>query len=432
MQDSIRLRFELLEKLIPFFVLWNTEGRLTFVSKPISTIWGDEDLESIRGSLDLTRPFKAPFNPSWLPELTDVAVELTHREKAGCTLKGQIFEKENGFIFVGFPLINSVSELEGFGLQLSNLPSHDGFGDLLIAAEASRASLMESQESARELADTNEALKAVNQSFSRFVPQDFLDELGHESAATVSLGDHVGTDKFVMFADLRGFTTISEQMGAEGIFSLINRYLSAVAPRIREAGGYVCQYLGDGIMALFPGDSENAVEAAINMQQAMGEFNASQAAGESPLKLGIGIHFGHLALGIVGEAFRWDSTIISDAVNTASRVEGWTKTFGSGVLVTDAVYKKLRNPARFNMRRLGKVHLKGRLEPVELYEVLAALEPEQAQGRLATWHQFERAVLLYEEGSHQESLEAFQQILKVSPEDTAADYYRCRLLGKQF
>ena len=224
MQDSIRLRFEVLEKLVPFFLHWNTEGVLTLISQPLAAIWGDDNPDTLQKTLILTRPFKSSFKPAWLNELTDVTVQITHKHKSDCVLKGQIIEKENGWMFVGFPLLYSLSELESFGLQLSDLPTHDGFGDLLIATEASRASLVESQNTAKELAEANKALVSVNESFSRFVPQDFLDELGHKTAGTVGLGDHVGTEKCVMFADLRGFTSISEQLGAERIFSLINRF----------------------------------------------------------------------------------------------------------------------------------------------------------------------------------------------------------------
>ena len=429
MSETISIRKELLEKLVPFFIQWDHYGTLTAVSSPLAMIWGDDNLESVADSLMIIRPFEGKLRPSWLPELTELTVHLHHMQEANALLKGQVIEKKDGWLFVGFPIMHSISDLDAFGLKLSDLPVHDGVGDLLIATEASRASLLEAQKTAAELEITNAELVSVNESFSRFVPKAFIDELGHDSPATVSLGDHVGTNKCVMFADLRQFTTISESMSSSDIFGLINRYLSAVAPCIRDEGGFVCQYLGDGIMALFPGNSDSSVDGAIAMQRAIKALDREIASDNFNLKLGIGVHFGHLELGVVGEAYRWDSSIIADAVNTASRVEGLTKSFGAEILVTDAVINTLENKSKFRYRRLGKVGVKGRTKKVSLYEILDSLPKESLDGKCSTLDLFESALVAYEANQHEEARVLFEDILQIDRTDGAAGFYLERLLN---
>ncbi len=427
MSGTINFDKKLLEKLVPFFLEWDEAGNLCLLSSALATIWGDSDLMSVADSLVLSRPFERKFCASWLPELTDLTVELHHLGRAEAVLKGQVLAKEGGWLFVGFPVMHSIRDLDAFGLSLSDLPIHDGVGDLLIATEASRASLLEAQKTAAELELANDELMLVNETFSRFVPQAFIDELGHDSPATVALGDHVGTDKFVMFTDLREFTAISEAMSSSDIFGFINRYLAAVAPCVRAQGGYVCQYLGDGIMALFPGNSNGVVDAAIAMQQAMREFAREVGFDGSRLKMGIGIHFGHLELGVVGEAYRWDSSIIADAVNTASRVEGLTKTFAAEILVTDAVIEALEEPNEYRYRRLGMVSVKGRSKKVSLYELLDSLPEEILDERFRGRDRFEEALKAYEGHQDDEARALFEELLQSCPKDRAASFYLERL-----
>lgn len=423
MSESITLKLDVMEKLVPFFIEWDEHGKLVLVSGPLAQVWGEPDLATLASQLVLSRPFDADFNPQWLPELTELTVHLQLKSKLDTTLKGQVIERDQGWLFAGFPIMHSISDLDVFGLKLSDLPIHDGVGDLLIATETSRASLLESQQTAANLEIANEELISVNESFSRFVPKEFLDELGHQTASTVSLGDHVGTRKCVMFADLRQFTKISESMKSHDIFHLINRYLSAVSPCIRNAGGFVCQYLGDGIMALFPGDSDSAIRGALEMQTAIKNLSTEINLHGFTLRMGIGIHFGQLELGIIGETYRWHSSIISDAVNTASRVEGLTKTFGAEILVTKSALDCVPNHKGFQYRRLGKVEIKGRSEKVSLYEILDSLPPRALELKNETRPLFEQALTLYEAEEHGQAQTLFETILRADPADMAAKFY---------
>jgi two-component system sensor histidine kinase ChiS len=163
------------------------------------------------------------------------------------------------------------------------------------------------------------------------------------------------------------------------------------------------------------------------MQLAMREFEREVGFDGSRLKMGIGIHFGHLELGVVGEAYRWDSSIIADAVNTASRVEGLTKTFAAEILVTDAVIDALEEPNEYRYRRLGMVSVKGRSKKVSLYELLDSLPEEILDERFRGRERFEEALKAYEGHQDDEAHALFEELLQSCPKDRAASFYLERL-----
>ena len=423
--EFLSISEQLTEEVTPYFISWNSDGSLSRVSNPLKKLWGlSDDVQGLTSQLRLQRPFEGIMDTTWLPELTDLVLHLGHTASPNTQLRGQVFKHTTGWLFVGFPMFSRVKDLEDMGLRLSDLPLHYAAGELLIANEASQASLLEAQAKASELAAANAELQAVNETFARFVPQPFLEALGISSPGEAGLGDQVGTWKSVMFADLRQFTTISEMMQSQDIFKLINQYLSCVAPCIRSADGFVVHYLGDGIMALFRSPTDNAIKAAVEMQLALRSFAAEHLDDDRfELRLGIGIHYGHLALGIVGESGRWDSAVISDAVNTAARVEALTKTFGAEVLVTEAVHDGLADQAHHNLRRLGRISVKGKQKKVGLLEVLDSLPPEIFDQRMQGQADFELGLEAFEQDEVAEAKAAFQRIATASPDDLAARYY---------
>jgi adenylate cyclase len=210
-------------------------------------------------------------------------------------------------------------------------------------------------------------------SFSRFVPKEFLALLKRDSIVDIELGDRVLREMPVLFADIRSYTTLSEKMTPRENIDFLNEYLARIVPVIREHGGFIDKYIGDAIMALFPGGVDDAVAAAVAMQRAVGEFNATRSAsGADGIAIGIGIHVGELMLGTIGQEDRLETTVISDAVNIASRLEGLTKRFGAGILISDEVFGKLSDAGRFDTRMLGLVDIRGRKNPVKVLEVAYA------------------------------------------------------------
>ena len=124
------------------------------------------------------------------------------------------------------------------------------------------------------------------------------------------MGDQTKTEMSVMFCDIRSFTELSESMTPEEIFKFLNAYLKRVGPIIRNNNGFIDKFMGDGIMALFPLNPEDAVLAAVQMQSAVMEYNVLRTKSNyKPIQIGIGIHVGNLMLGTIGEANRMDATV---------------------------------------------------------------------------------------------------------------------------
>jgi class 3 adenylate cyclase len=119
-------------------------------------------------------------------------------------------------------------------------------------------------------------------------------------------------------------------------FNFINSYLSRISPVIRENHGFIDKYIGDGIMALFPGDPRNALNAAMALLQTLDEYNLDRLnSGYREIRVGIGINYGRLMLGTIGEEHRLEGTVISDTVNMASRLEQLTKVFQTDVIISE-------------------------------------------------------------------------------------------------
>ena len=248
----------------------------------------------------------------------------------------------------------------------------------LIALTGSAALLGERFTATLALADrTNAELQATNRAIRRFVPADFIALIARRSIVDVELGDRSARPMAVLFADLRGFTTLSEGLTPDQTFDIVNTFLSEMATPIHEAGGFIDKYIGDEIMALFPGHDHaspetQAVRAAIGMQAALSRLVASTSDPHiQKLWLGIGIHTGPVVLGVVGAADRLDGTVIADAVNLASRVEGLTRTYDARVLITAEVVAGMAEGTA-QVREVDVLSVRGRSAQTKLYQVMDA------------------------------------------------------------
>ena len=267
-------------------------------------------------------------------------------------------------------------------------------------------------------------LSNINESYARFVPHEFLRFLEKDSILDVKLGDQVQKEMTVLFSDIRGFTSLSEMMTPEENFKFINSYLSTMEPVIAEYHGFIDKYIGDAIMALFPTSADDAVYGGIAMLKKLVPYNAGrQRAGYQPVHIGIGLNTGTLMLGTVGGKNRMEGTVISDAVNLASRLEGLTKLYGASILITDQTLAQLASPDQFNTRFLGKVQVKGKREAVSLYEVCDG-DPENVIAlKLQTASDFEAGLTHYFAREFRAATECFQHVLASNPEDKAAQVY---------
>ena len=263
----------------------------------------------------------------------------------------------------------------------------------------------------------------------RFVPREFLQYLKRDSLADVQLGDHCSREMTVFFSDIRGFTALSESLSPQENFNLLNSYLQNVNPIIREHHGFIDKYIGDAIMALFPHDSTDALSAAVKLYQQVGRYNQGrEKANFKPIQIGIGLHRGDLILGTIGESDRMQTTVIADAVNVASRMEGLTKHYGVPILVSASVVSGLRPGARFKLRHLGAVKAKGKTASVDIYECFDNDPVDLIEHKLRTAELFASAMAEFQKGLFLTAGRYFSRVSACHPGDLPAAYYRDRCM----
>ncbi len=181
-------------------------------------------------------------------------------------------------------------------------------------------------------------------------------------------------DVVILFADIRGFTGVSEKLTASGLVELLNDFLAAMTSSIEYFGGYVDKFIGDAVMAVFSlphpqeDDAERAVKAAMLMKESLERFNRYLSPDLPKLKIGIGLHSGEVVAGLIGSLQKRSYTVIGDAVNTASRLEGMTKQLGAGILVSENVARQLQK-SDYILRPLGSFAPKGRGQSLAVYDL---------------------------------------------------------------
>ncbi|MCX6550815.1 MAG: adenylate/guanylate cyclase domain-containing protein [Acidobacteria bacterium] len=214
--------------------------------------------------------------------------------------------------------------------------------------------------------------RQVKQVFSRFVSRDIFDQLMADPSRARLGGER--RDMTALFADIRGFTTFTEQGRAEDIVSQLNEYFTAMVAVIFAHRGTVDKFVGDMVMALFGAplpDADHAdhgVQAALDMLKALDALNARWAAeGRPRLDIGVGLNTGDMVAGNIGSATIMSYTVIGDAVNLASRLESLNKTYGTHIIISEHTRARLKG--RYDMKPLGTVTVKGKTEPVAIFEI---------------------------------------------------------------
>jgi two-component system sensor histidine kinase ChiS len=267
-------------------------------------------------------------------------------------------------------------------------------------------------------------LQELNTAYQRFVPREFLNLLAKESILDVILGDQTAQQMTVMFSDIRGWTTLSEDMTAQESFNFINAFLNWVSPVINAHRGFIDNFQGDGMMALFPETADDAVQAAIAMHAAVSKYNKDrEQKGFQPIGIGVGLHIGDLMLGIIGHEERMQGTVVADAVNLASRLEGLTRIYGSSISISEPTLSQLKDPDQYKHRFVDKVQVKGKKEPVSVHEVFDGDPPAVIELKEQTKDDFEQGLCLYYDRKFSEASVKFNQVLEKHPEDRAARIY---------
>ncbi|MEO5352548.1 MAG: adenylate/guanylate cyclase domain-containing response regulator [Magnetococcus sp. XQGC-1] len=297
------------------------------------------------------------------------------------------------------------------------------------ALEAQRKAYAELKETRIELAET-QAVAMMTRVFEKFVPKQFLQRIAVDGIENITSGTVQAHRITTLFSDLRSFTSISEGMTPQELFAFLNAYLAQMQGPIDQNDGFVDKFIGDAIMALFDQENaaqaESAVRAAVGMQKQLVRWNATRKGPPyHAVASGVGIHTGEVMLGTLGNKTRIDSTVIGDAVNLASRLEGLTKYYGVRIIVSEDTWSHLERNA-FASRELDLVSVKGRAAPVTIYEIYQDLEGEAMQRQQHLTEIFSSALALYRQRRWEQANKLFQECVK-SGNDVASALFikRC-------
>lgn len=281
---------------------------------------------------------------------------------------------------------------------------------------------------ATQLKQSFDNLESQKNAFARFFPPEYLQFLGKKNVTEVVLGEHVSKEMSVMFSDIRDFTTLAETLTPQASFDFINAYLRHVSPEIRQNNGFVVKFLGDGLMAVFPGAADDAVNAGIAKCEKIRTFNDLRATrGAPPIAVGIGIHVGHIMVGMIGDQNRLQADALSDCVNLSARLEGLTKIYDVPLLISSEVVNRLQESQAYEIRLLDRVIVKGRKEAIVIHEVLNAEKPFVRDLKIKTRDVFHQAIEYYRLGYFERAKRCFEDVLSQNPTDKTAKLYIERL-----
>jgi adenylate cyclase len=237
----------------------------------------------------------------------------------------------------------------------------------------------------------------------------------------------------VLFSDLVGFTTLSEHAEPEELVSQLNEFLSAMVKIVFENNGTLDKFIGDAIMAVWGNvrsegaaeDAQAAARTALGMRRALKELNDRwHAKGRMPLGMGMGINHGEAIVGNIGSYApheRLDPTVIGDAVNLGSRLEGLTRTYGVDILVGEAATPLLRD--HFHLRTVARVQVKGKAVPVDVATIIAA-RGEDVPGDLLKWLEtYEEGIVKFRNREFTEAKILFSRFSEFFPNDHLARIY---------
>jgi adenylate cyclase len=214
----------------------------------------------------------------------------------------------------------------------------------------------------------------LKKAFSSYVSPDLVKQIEKDPDKLVLGGEQ--RELSILFSDIRGFTTVSESLTPPELVKLLNEYLSPMTRIVLEERGTLDKFIGDAVMALFnapldvPGHATHACAAAVRMMEELKLLNTGFAArGMNTLDIGVGINTGPAVVGNMGADIRFDYTAIGDSVNLASRLEGLNKYYGSHILVSEDTRKQV-NDSRFTFREVDRVKVKGKHQPIVMYELM--------------------------------------------------------------
>ncbi len=274
--------------------------------------------------------------------------------------------------------------------------------------------------------------KRMKSTMSRYMDPSIAEEL--LAAGAEALGGR-SVPATVLFSDIRGFTTLTEELGPHATVSMLNEYFEIMVECIQKEGGMLDKFIGDAIMAAFgipvghDDDEDRAVRAAIAMIRSLETWNVTRVNdGKKPVNIGIGLNSDVVVTGNIGSKKRMDYTIIGDGVNLAARLESACKQYAARILISEFTQKKLRGTYR--MREIDLVVVKGKTKPVSVYEILDYHREETFPHLMDVVNQFNDGIAKYRAARWDAAIGAFKAALRLNPHDKLSEIYieRCETL----
>ena len=270
------------------------------------------------------------------------------------------------------------------------------------------------------------AEKAAKSTLSRYMDPALADQMLTDGGGDIMGGKD--TTATVLFSDVRGFTTITEALGAQGTVALLNEYFELMVDCISEQGGMLDKFIGDAIMAAFgipmahDDDEDRAMRASINMIKRLWEWNVERKArGEMPVEMGIGLNTDRVVAGNIGSSKRMDYTMIGDGVNLSARLESACKQYHARILLSEYTVAKLNGVYR--LREIDRVVVKGKTKPVDVYECLDFHNETSFPNMMDVLGNFKEGVRNYRAQDWDRALKNFEECVKANPIDPLSNDY---------
>ena len=276
--------------------------------------------------------------------------------------------------------------------------------------------------------------KRVKQSMARYMDPSIAEQL--IAGGPEALGGKNVTAT-VLFSDIRGFTTLTEELGPHATVSMLNEYFEIMMGCLKKEDGFLDKYIGDAIMAAFgipfahDDDEDRAVRASVAMIRSLAAWNVTRhSEGKKPINIGIGLNTDDVVAGSIGSNKRQDFTIIGDGVNLAARLESACKQYAASILISEFTHRKLRGTYR--AREIDLVVVKGKTKPVAIFEVLDHHTEATFPNLMDVVNHFKDGLTKYRKGNWDPAINAFREALVANPADKLSNIYieRCLKLKK--
>lgn len=350
---------------------------------------------------------------------------------------GEVLEKPAREFFTGRNewLLEKVARVEETCRADVAMDAELRFGNLQISANVTVLPLISTEKKrlgTMIIIDDISSEKRMKSTMSRYMDPEVADQLlgGGEDI----LGGK-STTTTILFSDIRDFTSLTEELGAQGTVALLNEYFTIMVDCIQREGGMLDKFIGDAIMAAFgipiphDDDEDRALRAAIGMINALNHWNQERLAqGKKAVRMGIGLNTDVVVSGNIGSPKRMDYTLIGDGVNLASRLESLCKRYHASILISEHTFRRLKGTYR--MREVDRVVVKGKTETVGIYEVLDYHTEETFPNVMEVVNHFKTGISHYRRREWEKAINIFHGALDICPSDKICRMYidRCEQL----